>query len=95
MRFLAITWVEPGRFLSMWTALGGEQAGGLVDVVNAVDQLAHRSPVTEPLQQWPSRIGIGPVLTAHQDQRSDKAGIGGVEVLRCGLEDLLPVPPPR
>ena len=64
-------------------ALGGEQAGGLVDVVDAVDQLAHRSPVTEPLQQWPSRRGIGPVLTAHQDQRSDKAGIGGVEVLRC------------
>ena len=55
MRFLAITWVEPGRFLSMWAALGGEQAGGLVDVVDAVDQLAHRSPVTEPLQQWPSR----------------------------------------
>ena len=50
MRFLAITWVEPGRFLSTWTALGGEQPGGLVDVVNAVDQLAHRSPVTEPLQ---------------------------------------------
>jgi hypothetical protein len=29
VRFLAITWAEPGRFLSMWAALGGEQAGGL------------------------------------------------------------------
>src|SRR5215208_4601998 len=84
-----MTWAEPGRFLSLGAALSGEQAGGLVDIVDAVDQFTHRPPVTEPLQQWPSRVGVGPVLTAHQDQWSDEAGIGGVEVLRCSLKDFL------
>ena len=51
MGFLAISWAEPGRFLSMRAALGGEQAGGLVDIVDAVDQLAHHRAVAAMAKQ--------------------------------------------
>ncbi len=58
-------------------------------IVDAVDLFAHGSPGAQPLEQGPCGIAIGPVLAADQDQRSEQARIGSIEVLRDSLEDLL------